>query len=320
MEIISAHMSCLRDDLPRCTTSPFTSSSITIDWSDLRVSFVRHYRELLLTEEQIPQRSHEDISIYYDVLWTQLQLLMNGIASGSIIVDQMNPSTESAKENHIDSFELQYCVRMYHAYLSSGRNPQSNAMREYQHLTKTPLDGSVLYDWPLLMYLTATAKSSSSPEESNPAGNLLSVEVDYTEAIEASNYSSEVVSLAHIRDALGNEFNVTADAAACHLMMHLHVVGLLQRVDRKQLLFIPEDQPPSRVYCTFPLPLLLDTSIDVETLVAAVEACLEDIDLSVNEMAFLLLTKRCWPNIWVSDYGLGRLAQAILSWIFTEAS
>jgi hypothetical protein len=310
-----AHTSCLREGIPHCTSLPFASSSIAIDWSALRRSFVQHYRELLMTEEQILQRSHEDISIYYDVLWIQLQLLMNGVASGSIIVNQKNPPTGSAEENGIDEFELQYCVRIYHAYLSSGRNPKSNAMEGYQHSTKTPLDASILYDWPLLMYLAATAKSSSSPHE---AGHFLTVHENIG-ALEESNHSAEIVSLAHIRDALGIEFNVTTDAAARYLMMHLHVVGLLRRVDHKEVLFGPDDQPPNRVYCSFPLPLLLDTSVHVETLVAAIEACLEDIHLSVNEMAFLLLTKKCWPNIWVSDYGLGRLAQAILSWVFTEA-
>lgn len=314
----SVHVSCTGDNLPPCTELTLSSALITIDWQDLRTSFVHHYRDILLTEDQISRRSHEDLSICHDVLWTQLQLLMNGIASGSIIVDQANPSTESAKENRVDEFELQYCVRIYDAYLSSGRIPRSVALEGYQRSGKTPSDGSIMYDWALLMYITATTKASHPMEPPNNQGNLLSVQLEPAATPESHDHSSEMVSLAHIRDSLGLEMNVTSDPSARHLMMHLHALGLFRRIDRKHTLFASDDEPPSQIYCAFPLPLLLDTSVDVETLVAAIEACLKDIHVSVNETAFLLLTKRCWPNIWVSDYGLARLAQGIISWVFTE--
>ncbi len=72
--------------------------------------------------------------------------------------------------------------------------------------------------------------------------------------------------------------------------------------------------------CFFPLPLGLDLSIDVETLVSAIEACLCDIDLYVNEFGFLLLTRRMWPDGLMSDYALKRLARSVFAWIINEVS
>ncbi len=125
--------------------------------------------------------------------------------------------------------------------------------------------------------------------------------------------------LSHMRDVLGKDFNLHSDGIAKYLLTYLHHLGFFERVDRHPTLF--DDNPNvNSISCSFPLPLGLDLSTDVETLFASVEACLSDLDLSVNETGFLLLSRRLWPNGMASEYAVRRLTQAIISWVFAEVS
>lgn len=237
----------------------------------------------------------------------QLQLMMNGVTSGSIIVEASNSGVRGPRDTRIDQFELQNRVRLLESYLVSGRNIKTAAIQEHQRSHAAAPEESILFDWAVLVYSVAAVKSALA------AAPLGTARTEPT----AVPQCPEILSLASIRNALGMELNIMSDAVARHFLVHLCVLGLLRRVDRKTILFRPQEDVP-RILCTFPLPLLLDTSVDVETLVSAIEAGLENINLSVNESVMLLVTRRCWPSIWASEYGLNRLAQALLSWLCSE--
>lgn len=248
------------------------------------------------------------VSIIYGALWIQLQLMMNGVASGSIIIEYGSASTQGPG-NRMEEFELQNRVRLIEAYLASGRNVKTHPVQQHQRLQASGTeDSSLLFDWPLLVYVVAAIKSAV---QSDAAASPSLLDEPGT------SQSPEIVTLARLRDALGSELNIGSDPAARHLLAHLHAVGLLRRVDRKVVL-LNADEEPARIFCAFPIPLLIDTSVDVEALVTTIEAGLEEIDLSLNEQVLLLLVLRCWPTIWASEYGLERLAQALLAWICTE--
>lgn len=119
-----------------------------------------------------------------------------------------------------------------------------------------------------------------------------------------------------MRDILGHEFRIHSDTAARLILSHLHDLGFFDRVDREPTLII--DRNTKNVPCVFPLPLGLDLSTIVEILVSAVEACLSDLDLSVNEVGFLILVRRFWPNGIASEYASRRLTRLILCWILEE--
>ena len=70
--------------------------------------------------------------------------------------------------------------------------------------------------------------------------------------------------------------------------------------------------------CFFRLPLGLDLSSGVESLIVAIEVCLRELDVSMNEAGFLLLVRRLWPNGMLSDYAIVRLMRALLNWILSE--
>lgn len=318
-----AHPSCLQDDthykLPHCSKESDTTD-ITIDWAILRSSFADHYREMLFREEDIIKHTHEEISVYWSCLWTQLQLLKYGIASGSIIVSQVRPLTTGAKGGGVDDFELQYLVKLYEAYLASGRLNSSPVYQDWLQRNGHPATfRNFMFDWSTLLFVTSIVKSPADEEESN--NDLLNVtRLGPGEVLdELTMHPFESASVAHIRDTLGREFGLFHDQAACIMISHLRHVGFLDSTGLPEGSFASCNSP-NDIDCQFPIPLGLDLSTSVESLIVAVETCLRDLDISVNEAGFLLLTRKMWPNGMASDYALTRLANAVFDWILSEVS
>ncbi|KAJ7709877.1 hypothetical protein B0H17DRAFT_1029591 [Mycena rosella] len=317
------HSACVSSGgLPRCNGDATTidTRSITIDWSALRLSCNEYYRDILyLTKEQLGTRSHEEISIFSAVLWTQIQLMTNGVASGSIEILQRGKSAAHAKDHKVDDFELHRVLAWCEALLSSGNLRLSIAMGDYLDQTKQrPTPYGTMYNWSNLVYIASTIKSPYPiPMASSDLLNVAHPEPMMDETDVSLSHPFELVPIAHLRDILGYELLVHSDAAARLLLSHLHHLGFFSRVDAEQGLF-GEDTFNKDTLCVFPIPLGLDLSTNVETLVAAVEACLTDLDLSVNEAGFLLLVRKLWPNGMATEYSLKRLMRILVTWILAE--
>ena len=322
------HSACLSSaaDLPHCNSVRITSNHMTIDWTVLRRSCIDYYSEiLLLTKEELGNRSYEEISIFFAILWTQLQIMTNGVALGSIVIMQKGRNAAHAKEHKVDEFELQRVTRWCAAHLSADGLILSAAMGEYlQENRFDRTEYSMMFDWPTLTYISTAIKTPyilPKPSISN-ASDLLNVSQPDTrtdQPPEAFTHPFEAVSLSHMRDVLGHELFVHSDVAARLILSHMHHLGFFDRLDLNPSLF-EGDAQYKHAYCTFPLPLGLDLSTDVETLVSAVEACLSDLDLSVNEFGFLLLVRKLWPNGLASEYASRRLTRDILCWILAEVT
>lgn len=313
-----AHASCLSHrDLPRCRSAPLSSSSMVISWSDLRESFASYYSDLLLSETEIKRRSFEEASVYADTLWIQSQLLENGIALGSIVVT----GDDKPRRGEADPQSLS---TRYQSVLSNADLSVSEALDDYlQENRLRPSRHSILYDWSTLVYIASTIKTNHDelkPTVTSSPDRLFVQQAPPTADSQSTpSHPYEVVSLAHLRDALGIAFQLHADTSARLLLSHLHHLGFYDHTDAYASLF--EDfAHPQTSRCVFPLPLALDLSVDVETLMSAIESCLSDIDLSVNEAGFLLLVRRCWPNEMATPYALKRLAGSIVAWLFAEVS
>ncbi|KAK7693413.1 hypothetical protein QCA50_002981 [Cerrena zonata] len=309
------HTSCVRDAVPYCREESVTSSHMTVKWSVLRRTFVDHYRDLAFTEAEVSTKSYEEVCVFFAVLWTQLQILDNGIALGSIVIDD----DSSGRGGRMQDFELHYLVALYKALLSSGNLPISGTLAEY--LTENglrPQDHVFYFDWNTLAYIISAVKLPHSDPDSNQAPNLLNVGLP--SAIDDSDDNThpfEVVSLAHVRNQLGDILQLTSESAVRHLLSHVQHIGILHRLDQEQDLW--NNTPnPEQLQCSFPIPFGFDVSADIETLVAVIEACLSDLDLSVNEAGLLLLIRRFWPNGMLTAYSFQRLSKAILTWIFAE--
>ncbi|KAH7914698.1 hypothetical protein BJ138DRAFT_1143394 [Hygrophoropsis aurantiaca] len=315
-----AHITCVSEkDTPRCHSSTLDSRHITVSLPTIRHSFADYYGDIFLSSDDLGKRTYEEISVSFAILWTQLQIYNNGLVMGSIVID-----TEDLDDQEEDTsgFELQHLVELYEAYLSSGKLPVSANMEEYlQENSLHPGTHTFMFDWSTLAYISSVIKSpheSQKPTFSNSSDMLGAALTDTSleRVDEDARHPFEIVALCHMRDALGYEFNLFSDAAARHCLSHLHKLGFFGSLDGRPF-SIPKDVAFDQ-QCEFPLPLGYDLSADVETLVCAIEACLSDIDLSVNEMGFLLLNRRFWPNGLASEYALRRLSRVLLSWIFAE--
>lgn len=319
------HSSCLSQalstDLPRCRSVRIDSSHMTITSDLLRVSFLDHYRDIV-TVKDLNTRSYEEISVISSVLWTQLQLLNNGVALGSVVIQDPQPGIPTPSQKELDKWELHYVLETCESYLASGRLPVSAATDEYlQESHQNAAEHSMWFDWSNLVYIATVVKSSF--EESNPVfttQDLLNVNPPQgpaEDAEDASRRHYELVPISHMRDALGFELHLFSDLTAGHLLAHLHHLGFFQRQDLHPMVY-EEKFTNNNIICVFPIPLGLDLSNDVETLFAAIEGCLVDLDLSVNEQGFLLLVRKLWPNGMASEYALRRLTKHLISWIFAE--
>ncbi|KAL7315393.1 hypothetical protein PS15m_004620 [Mucor circinelloides] len=121
---------------------------------------------------------------------------------------------------------------------------------------------------------------------------------------------------------LMTNLNFKSRKAAEILLQHMRNLGFFERFDASPMLF-PNDKSTQKdhekaVQVIFPVPYAIDCSAHVESLINSIEACLQDVDLSINECGLLLLVRRCWPDPFMSAYTRERLVNAIVGWIFDE--
>ncbi|KAJ3516626.1 hypothetical protein NLJ89_g1005 [Agrocybe chaxingu] len=303
------------------TVISITSDDMVITWETLRMSCMDYYPILRLNRDQLSGCSFEEISIYHDVLRAQVQLLTNGIGMGSVVVIKNGKNFRQNSEDS-DLFELRrvldFCVELLH----DGGLVFSDSSRQFMQDANTSSSGmSIMANWSYLEYASTVIKApllQARPRQQGASGFL---DVDQSmgsgeEAAEMHTYES--VPLSQIRATLEADFGVHSEQAAKFFINHLHYLAFFDKADHSIQPFedISAEQLPD---CIFPLPLGLDLSLNVETLVSSIEACLTDIDLTSNEFGFLLLTRRFWPSGLASEYGLKRLAGKVLSWILDEA-
>ena len=323
------HTSCLKEasseNLPRCRDTTPNPASMTISHDALRTSFSEYYRDLALPEVELQRCSHEEISILHAIFWLQLQILESGIALGSIVVPGTDRVDNIDDEDHkMEEFELHQLVRLYEKYLFQAKLTVSTTLQDYfSENDSTPQESHIFFDWNILAFIASSLKlpSANTGPVSTESAQLLSVNQANNQDDESSEdaHPFEIVTIGHLRDQLGDMLNVHLDVAARHFLSFLHHLGLLQRLDNGAVLFDGTSNQES-LQCCLPLPFGFDISADVETLVACIEACLSDINLTVNELGFLALTRRFWPNGMLSDYTYRRLTKAILGWILSEVS
>lgn len=291
-----------------CGKFMVASTDIIVDWKLLRESCLNHFPFLLITKERLQERSYEEILTYRDTLRAQLQILLNGVVMGSLAISNTKPAS-------VPEFEMHRFIGLCDQLLESGLLHCGPLTKNYQQHMANSTMSSVMFNHSYLEYMTASIKSSF-PSTTSLSSSFLNVDKSYDDLDEsAQSFSYEGVPLSYIRSVLTTDFAVQDDDAACLLVNHLQQHAFLDRKDNSLRPFINlvED-----VACIFPLPLGIDLSLNVESLVSAIESCLGDLDLTTNEFGFLLLTRRFWPNGLAPELGLTRLASGVFHWILDE--
>lgn len=313
-----AHRRCI-DKAKDCRKTPFSAEHVKIPWAALRKSWREEYKELIWTEERMLERTWEEVSVAYGVFWMEHELLIAGIAAGTIMVEYAAQRRKDSRqrEGEVDHFELPHCIALYYTQLSGTRLAKSKNTMEYIE-NCGPLDAevSLLHNLQLLLLAGSVVKLPLS--DGKKSGDEWLTVGDEEIQEDELMFPFEVVSLAHIRDALGYEVNLHSDSTAKLLMGQLHRIGIFTLMDTQLDALEIIDANPGEILCSFPSTLAIDASTSVEALFAAIQACLDDLDLSINEFGLLLLTRKCWPNGLMTDYALSRLTSLVLSWILTE--
>ncbi|KAF7304918.1 hypothetical protein MKEN_01206100 [Mycena kentingensis (nom. inval.)] len=308
-----AHGSCIATkEYPICygSSNVIDSRTMTIQWAELRQSCNDYYSDILsLTAEQLATRSYEEIAVISAVVWTELQLMTNGVSSGSIEILHKGRSAAHSKGFQVKEFELHrvlgWCSDLL---LRSSTIRVSMAFTDYLEQTRQPRSAhGLVYHWGTLVFVASTIKSPYPLPV--PQANFLNVVESTMEDDAHVLQPFEVVTLAHLRNILGYEFTIHSDTVARYLLEHFFMLGFFEMTGKN----LDKD-----AVCTFPIPLGLDLTTNVETLVAAVEACLSDLDLSVNEAGFLLILRKFWPSGMATDYSLKRLARIVITWVLAE--
>ncbi|ORY30604.1 hypothetical protein BCR39DRAFT_529130 [Naematelia encephala] len=264
--------------------------------------------------------SYDEVAISFGVLWTQYQLLKNGILSGSVTVkDDGDQSTNT------DPLNLRQTLKVYEANLSERSHEASTAAHDFAHVTglESPPGTNYFYSTRFLTYCTALLRAPSLPRPHAASGELLSPENamldgdgDGTAAWSTVDGAYELLDFKTVRRGLAVDLNIQDDRLAVSLLNHLRSAGLCTILSHSSLNVVELGNAHGMI--SFELPLLMDSSPTVELLVSAVEVLLDSFDLTLNEQAFSLLVRRAWPTLLCSPYALERLGQAVIAWIMAQ--
>ncbi|PPR08077.1 hypothetical protein CVT24_010538 [Panaeolus cyanescens] len=304
----ACHAHCLPGMETFCSSTSISLAHLSTKYPILRETCVAYYPILKFPPSQLKDLTFEEAGTYLGILRIQLQHLTNGLAMGSIIIDDAGADPIERRR-----FELHDVIDVLDEIVRGNSAIPSPSTQQYlddNHISKDqrPL---IIFDWSFLCYiatcLKASVLSASQPVNSDYLTVHQPLPPDSGE--EPISHPQEARSSTIIREILKVEFGIRSEDASQLVLNHMLHASLIDLAHTQV-----EEDP---IY-TFPLPLGLDLSVNVETLVSAIEACFSDLDLSSNEFGFLLLTKRLWPNGLMSDYALKRLAEKVLFWILDE--
>ena len=290
-------------------------SRITVDSKSMHATFFKFYQDLIFAEEALSKLSYEEVTVCWSILFLQLQLLQDGVASGSVVI-----TSDEQQRDFVDTCEMKRIVSMYENHMQSGKVAatalQNEVFRDKRHSRHSHM---FMFNLPVLHFMASTLKSPPHDEPDMVPGLLnvqRTLDIPMEEAGDCVLYS---VSCAQIRHVLSREFQIHHKELFRIVVHHLHTLGFLECHDLVgQYSTLTKDMPMNEAMCTFPIPLGLDNSANVESLIAAVESCLKSLDLSVNEAGFLMLSRKLWPTELASEYALFRLTRSILEWILSE--
>jgi hypothetical protein len=277
------------------------------DMNQLRRTF--EFEKEKLCRADLHKLTFDEVAVLYGALWTQYKIFESGIAAGTIAV--------VGKEGQVDLLDLRQHLKRYEAFLKA--NKASTAATDFANVAgaERPLAQGYLFSRQYITYCTALLQSSPQAVPSH-GGHAFLNPFDQTSdhASTHKECAMEILPLSTIRAGLATDLSLRDQITASIFLNQLESLGLcLTHVPLEGVAPISADQ-----WGYFPLPLLMDASPSVEILIVAIENLLDDLDLSCNEQAMILLTTRAWPTLLCSPYALERLGGALLSWAMNEVS
>lgn len=306
------------DEISEAGNNPFV---ITHD--KFQNSFHRYYNGFLSSDDELKGRTFDEIGVIFGTIWIQYQLIKNGLSSGCLRV-----SSEDKKATS-DPLGLKAILKTYEEVLQSHEQAISTATADFTHVTmlEKPLGTGYLFSEKFLGYCTAlirapttnSGKSSRDREHRGddfltPQGLLVSPEEEEGNKMDKCY---EALPLGIIILSLATDLSISDKVVATAFLNQLSLVGFIFISDTASLK--PQYLVKRReIKLSFTLPLLMDSSPNTELLVLAIEALLDDLDLTMNEQGLRLLATRAWPSLLCAPYALERLGKACVSWVLSE--
>ncbi|CAB4412992.1 unnamed protein product [Rhizophagus irregularis] len=304
-----------------CHSPSMSEGDALIEHEMLRLSFKTYYENILVPEESISSYSFEELSIMMTTLQMQENILNNGIIAGCLIIKQKYHNPLFPRSKQFDKFELQEYSELYQSYLEGRKLPLSVITNEYwEGISKEP----PLWIISCEDYLAHLASIIKTSYDSEPGfiDSHLSVYTAATLTIPSpddSNNPAGILTIKEMMKWLQKNFGFHNSYTSKILLQQMANYGFLERIDGHPILFCDESVGEILDHdCTFPLPFAIECSPTVESLITAITACLSDINISINECGLLLMTKRCWPDSFLSRYILERLIYAVIEWVCSE--
>ena len=232
-----------------------------------------------------------------------------GLATGTIYVIGRDKSRSRSDPLGLGAF-----TRGYEESLASNPGTASPAAADFAQVNATkPLAQGYLFSRHFLTYCTALIRSPPP----GPGGELLNPFSNHSEERHDENSgAAEMVTIASIRSSLAHDLDIHDESLVTVFLNQLNALGLC--TINHQSLVRDDDVRNGDKWMSFGLPLLMDASPSIEILITAIEVLLDDVDLSLNEQAMLLLETRAWPSLLCSPYALERVTGAVTAWVMHE--
>ncbi|CAG8469547.1 17843_t:CDS:10, partial [Acaulospora morrowiae] len=304
-----------------CHQSVLSESDALIDHESLRESFKDYYGQIVLSGEVISTYNYEELSVMATIFQMQNNILNNGLLAGCLIIKPKLTNPLSMTNEKFEKFELQEAITIYESYLESGKVYLTPTSNEYWEGTNRKYDLWLISSEDYLAHLAAVIKSGNESEFAetdrtdfhlsvNMLGANLASTADNNVFPDGILTTKEIIRWMKKKMGFHNDFSVKV------FLQQMANYGFLERVDGHPILFNGVNSEESDGHeCFFPLPFATECSPTVETLLATISVCLSDINISINECGFLLMTRRCWPDPYLSKYVLERLIYSVIEWI-----
>ncbi|ORY98687.1 hypothetical protein BCR43DRAFT_436798 [Syncephalastrum racemosum] len=295
------------------------------------------YGDLLtLDQNDLKERSYEEVSAILNVLLIQERILHCGISAGCLLIDADtdDPLHTSQPSSTASSGSARSPTPSVCPYIQQAIDACSQALQDH-HPEKSTLfaefyrsrefsgDDYLLSKEEYLSHMAGLMKTLSAandtsseghPRESDTRGFLRVEPIPTRDLDDGDDMPHETLDKGTCLAWLNSHLRLRSHTVAEIILQQMRNIGLLERQNASPILTRADPSTP----CLFVVPYAIDATPSVESLINAIESCLNDINITLNECGMLLLVRRCWPDPFISRYTTERLFYCVFNWIFQE--